>query len=505
MLESVRVTTREQAPTADRRVPNPVLGSAGFAVAVALGMGIAVSPAIGLAMSAIMLTVPLLLSPLARLAFVVAGAMVVLNVSDSLSVSKIGYLLGCGLVVAIAIHRLPSLRSSKAYEEVRWLLRVSFFFAVFVALEMVLAISAGADPSATLRESAAYLLFASVPLLALDARSSSQSHLIGPLFVAVALVGTLSYAVEWVTYRDLAQLPIDRIALAGALPAALFSYLSAGFVVGRRRTLWALAAGIVLALLLVTGNRGGVVVLLGPLAISLLGGTGRWKRAMRLAVVGILVTACASLAVSAIGQALEIDTSYLSRRYESLLHLSDLRFDPSVRVRLAQTDIAWDVFRSHMIFGAGPGYEFVWYDPLTGLPESSQYIDSPMQFSAKFGALGLMFWISFVVAYGSVLLRLNRPPSVFRAAAFGFAAIQLAWAFVGSPLSDKGTALSLLMLLALSLPTDRHLGGKWDPRSMHRASSEEPSGSAISAWRKEPPLLGEKGVERPETGQRTES
>ena len=475
MLESVRVITQEQAPKGARRILNSVLGLAGFAVAVALGMGLAVSPAIGLAMSAIMLTVPLLLSPLARLAFVVAGAMVVLNVSDSLSVSKIGYLLGCGLVVAIAIHRLPSLRRSKAYEEVRSLLHVSFFFAVFVAFEMVLAISAGADPSATLRESAAYLLFASVPLLALDARRSSQSHLIGPFFLLIALVGTLSYAVQWISYRDLAQLPIDRIALAGALPAALFSYLSAGFLLGRRRTLWALAAGFVLALLLIAGNRGGLIVLVGPLAISLAGGRGRWKRAMRLAVVSILVAACASLAVSVVGRALDIDTSYLSRRYESLLRPSDLRFDPSVRVRLAQTQVAWDVFRSHMVFGVGPGYEFVWYDPLTLLPESSLYIDSPLQFPAKFGFLGVAFLLSFAIAYGSLLLKLNRSPTVYRAAALGFAATQLAWAFVGLPLSDEGTALGLLMLLALSMPTKEHPGSRGFLRSAHVPSAGEPS------------------------------
>jgi hypothetical protein len=459
---------------------------AGLAAAVALGMGLVLSPAVGLAVGAIMLSVPLLLSPLARLVFVVAGAMVVLNVSDSLSLSKIGYLLGCGVVVAIAIHRLPSLRGSEAYADVRSLLHVSFFFSAFVALEIAFALSAGAGSSGVLRESAAYLLFAAVPLLALDARSSSRSQLIGPIFVVTALAGTLSYAVDFVTYRGLAQLPVDRIALAGALPAAMFCYLSAGFLIGRRRTLWAVAAGVVLALFVVTANRSGAVVLVGPLAISLVGGPGRWKRAMRLVVVGALVAASAGLAIGLIGRTFDIDTSYLSRRYESLLHPSDLTSEPSVNVRLAQSRIAWDVFRSHVIFGVGPGYEFVWHDPLTLLPESSPYVDSPLLFPAKFGVLGIVFLLSFVIAYGSVLVRLNRSPTVYRAAALAFAATQLAWAFVGSPVSDKGTALGLLMLLALSLPNDEHPAGRAGLRSAHLRPAEEPSDSVSSLrdrWR----------------------
>lgn len=444
--------------------------------AIVLGMSIALAPAIAIAMAAIVLLVPLLLSPIARLLFVVVGAMLVLNVSDSLSPSKIGYLLGCGVVVAIALYRLPSLRRSESYAEARTLLRLSFFFAAFVALETALAVSAGADPSGVLRESAAYLLFASAPLLALDARNSSRSHLIGPIFVVVALVGTLSYTVDWVTYRGIAQLPIDRIALAGALPAALFCYLSAGFLLGRRRTLWAVAAGLVLALLVVTGNRSGAVFLVGPLAMSFMGGRGRWKRAIRLAVVGTLVAASAGLAIGLIGRAFDIDTSYLTRRYESLLHPSDLRSDRSVKVRLAQTRTAWDLFRSHMIFGVGPGYEFVWHDPLTVLPKSSPDIDSPLQFPAKFGVLGAVFLLSFLIAYGSLLLRLNRLPTVYRAAAFGFAAIELAWVFVGSPMSDKGTALGLMMLLALSLSNNEHLAGRADLRSSRLPSvAEEPT------------------------------
>lgn len=466
---------REHASLRGGKGLGTAAGLVGLAAAVALGMGLVLSPAIGLGVGAIMLSVPLLLSPLARLVFVVAGAMVVLNVSDSLSPSKIGYLIGCGAVVAIALHHLPSLRRSEAYAEARTLLHVSFFFALFVAFETALAVSAGVDPSGALRESSAYLLFASVPLLALDAQSSSRSHLIRPIFLVFALIGTLSYTVDWITYRGIAQLPVNRIALAGALPAALFCYLSAGLLLGRRRALWAVAAVVVLALFVVAANRSVVVVLVGPLAMSLIGARGRWRRAIRLAIIGTLVAASAGLAIGLIGRAFDIDTSYLSRRYESLLHPSDLMSDQSVQVRLVETRSAWMVFRSHMILGVGPGYEFVWHDPLTLLPQSSPYIDSPMQFLAKFGVLGGVFLLSFVIAYGSLLLKLNRSPNVYRAAAFGFAAIQLAWAFVGSPLSDKGTALGLLMLLALSLSRNERLAGRAYLPSAHLPPSAESS------------------------------
>jgi hypothetical protein len=79
----------------------------GYLVAVVLGVGIVLAPRVAVALAALVLVVPLAESPLARMAVVVFGGMVVLGVSDTLSAGKLTYFLGCGLVVGVGLPRLP--------------------------------------------------------------------------------------------------------------------------------------------------------------------------------------------------------------------------------------------------------------------------------------------------------------------------------------------------------------------------------------------------------------
>jgi len=413
-----------------------------------------VSPLVSLALAAALFAIPLLVSPIARVAFVVVGGMAVLNVSEALSVPKIAYLVGCILVVGVAWVRLPVLREGAAYARLRPVLRMSFVLASFVVIEAAVAIGAGALASQALREASSYLLFACAPLVALDAYSSSRPHVLAVTFVCITVLGTLSYAIQWVTVRGFADISLTRLSLAGALPAALLSFLSAGFMFGRRRVLWALGAGAVLALLFVTGNRASLTALLGPLAIVLLSGHGRWKRVATFALIVPLVVISAFISLRYVATVFDIDTYAIATRYESLLDPRGLRRDYSVQIRLSQTRAAATVFRDNLVMGAGPGYRFTWINPFTGLAESYTTIDSPMQFPAKFGLVGVVTMLGLLGAYAAMFARMNRTPGLYLAATIGFAVTQIVDALIQHPpIDDKGFTIAFIMLLALSLPT----------------------------------------------------
>jgi hypothetical protein len=442
--ESVRSTRK--------RVASSTLILLGLLVLVALGFGIAYAPKVALALIALLLVIPLIESALARIAFVALGGVVVLGVSDTLSVDKIIYLCGCGLAVGVELLRLPSLSGTKTYTEMRTVLRVSFVFAVYVIVETAAAVVGGVAPADAVRESASYLLFASIPLLALDASISVKREMSGALFLVATLLGTASYVVLWLSNRGLATTSVSRIALSGALPAALLCYLSAGIVLGRNRVLWAIAAGVVLGLVLFPGNRSSFLLLVGPLTIALAGRAGRWRRIVGLVVMGSVVALLAIATACYAARLLSVDTSVIASRYQSLIHPSGLGSDQSLQVRLTESRVGWSVFRSHLLFGSGPGYVFAWTNPFTGLQTRDPYIDSPLQFAAKFGLVGMLVWFGAMLAYGSLLVRLNRSPSVPRSAALGFGAILAAWSILGPPMVDKGALLGLMLLLVLGLP-----------------------------------------------------
>ncbi len=222
-------------------VPSMVLGSASralprFALATLLGLlaaamgamvpshpSLAVIPA--LAVMAVMIVV----NPFSRLLFLVAGGVLVLNstVVDSepgqILSAKSLYLAGVLLAFGIALLRRPLLRQTQAYVVMRPVLRASQLFGGYITFEMVRATLSGVDPLLVLRDGASYLLFAAVPLLAIDIATSGVLHSrISKLFVATASVGTISYVARFVRSRALASL--GALPLGGLLPGALISY-----------------------------------------------------------------------------------------------------------------------------------------------------------------------------------------------------------------------------------------------------------------------------------------
>jgi hypothetical protein len=419
----------------------------------ALGMSIAMSPATAIALTAGLVIAPLLfVSSGARLVFVVVGGITVLNVSEGLTTSKVVYLVGCCVAVVAVLLRLGELRQTSAYALLRPLLQVSFAFAAFIVLATGASIVAGNSASGAVRDSAAYLLFACIPVLALDSRISTHPRLLIGLFVLVGVLGSVSFALQWISRRGLTQQQsIDRLALSGMIPGAVLCLLTAAVLLRRRRLLSAAGVGVVAALVLITGNRGGLLLFLGPLTVIGVGTRGSgW---LRIALIGPLAVAVTYLSFGYLVSAYDIDRSALTARYASLTRPSDLAGDQSLRIRLVETRAARAVFESHLLIGAGPGYLFTWTDPLTGIGRSYSYIDSPLQYPAKFGIVGLLLLGTLAFKMAGLLRASMRAPDIYRVALVGFSVSVLVSAIVQrSPIDDKGLSMSLLLLFTLSLP-----------------------------------------------------
>jgi hypothetical protein len=127
--------------------------------------------------------------------------------------------------------------------------------------------------------------------------------------------------------------------------------------------------------------------------------------------------------------------------------------DESYEDRLAQTRVAWHAFQESPVLGVGPGHLFEWTDP-SGNELSATVIDTPVEYLAKFGIVGL--WPMLVLVWATArtlrLLRLRTGRrTVPQLAIVGLAGAFVIWWALGVPFNDKGFASGFLLLLVLAL------------------------------------------------------
>jgi O-antigen ligase len=303
-----------------------------------------------------------------------------------------------------------------------------------------------------------YLLFASAPIFALDAQASFGRRGLVALLVVAGTMAALLFAVGWLERRNVSNLGLGSLGLASIImPAALFSLtMSAALQGDLRRPRWLILAGLILALLVSTGTRTTIVLLVAPLAIALGARRQLATRSMRLAVLApVTVTATLLFGVAFIGIG-GADTDFLQKRLEILRATGDTSEDASYNERREQTKIAWDRFESAPILGAGPGTTFEWKTQ-DGLRVSSSFLDTPLVFPAKFGLLGLAVFAFVIAKYWSFLRRLRRVEEVGigQLALTGYLAVVLAITPLVLPFDDKGFSFGLILVLALALQEAR--------------------------------------------------
>lgn len=425
-----------------------------------------------------------------RLPFVLVGGMVALQSSPDLDATKIAYLIGtivCLLGALVAAWKMR--RSAEVGLLAPW-----FGFAVallvLIAVSFTVSRANGTPTTDWFRDVVAYGLFAAVPVFALDGHASlSRRVLIGLLMIA-GLLGGLSWAVEWLARRDILDLPIARLVFpSGQLPGMLYLFAVAMALTPGRRGRWAILAGVVLALFLITGTRSSLLLLGGPLAMLVLAGRSRISASLRpLASHGIVAVGVVLIFQLALSVALVLPPSgsqpdqpgsepaatpgsgVLGDRFGTLPGLvGSPGSDASIKERIAQYRAAWGLFASSPIVGVGPGHSIDWID-VSGYPREGFTADTPLVLPAKFGLLGVLVFLAFAVAYGSVArtaLRRDRG-SATSLTLVGYGVVTVIGLPLGFAVEDKGASLALILLLALTLAELRpsrsdhpetHIGG----------------------------------------------
>lgn len=407
------------------------------------------------------------------MAFVLFGAMVVLQSSTTLDLPKVAYLVGtvlCLIAAAFAVwqHR----RTTQVVLQARWIW-VSAAMAVLIALSFIVARANGTSTLDWLRDVAAYALFAAVPIFALDGQASASRNLIVGMLVLAGLLGGFSWAVEWLSRRHILDLPIGRLVFpSGQLPGMLYMFaMATALTASRPRVAWILVAGVVLGLFLLTGTRSSLLLLVGPLAIAALVGRSRaWPSVRTFGGHGIVALAVVlmfqfGLALPAVlepepttgepgGSSSPVPSvpSVLDERFASLpALLGNLASDPSFRERAAQYQAAWALSISSPIVGVGPGHAIHWVD-VSGYQRTGFTADTPLVMPAKYGLLGILVFLGAALAYGSsIRIALHRwPRSAITLTLVGYGVWTLVGLPLGFPIEDKGASLALMLLLALA-------------------------------------------------------
>ena len=415
----------------------------------------------------------------AWIGFVVFGGMVALQSSAALDATKIAYLVGTVLCVLAALVALWRARATLPKIGLYWL-AASAGLGVLIGISFLVARAEGTATIEWLRDVAGYGLFAAIPAVALAGHASATRKVLVGMLVVAGLLGGLSWAVEWLGRRQILELPISRLVFpSGQLPGLLYLFaMASALTMDDRRARWVLVAGGVLGLFLLTGTRSSLLLLIGPLAIAVLLGRARIGESVRSlaahAIVAVALVAAFQLMITlpslvtvwraasdqaGPGPAPTLGPIVIGDRIGSLpVLVGSPASDPSFKERVAQYEAAWAIFVSHPIAGAGPGHPIEWID-VSGYRRSAFTADTPLVMPAKFGLLGILAFLglgaAFLVTARTALRRARQSAVTLTLLSYGL------WTVVslplGFPVEDKGTNLSLVLLLALAF-ADRAAG-----------------------------------------------
>jgi hypothetical protein len=424
-------------------------------VAVEIGAAVTLKPVAALLPLALLGGVLLLVNARARILFLVFGGLLTLQSSSGFGALKLLYLAGIFVSFAGAFFRLSQSRDASVRAFAAPLLRVSVAISALIAISFLVAEAHGVLRTDWLRDVAPYVLFATAPIFALDAHWAFHRRGLTRLLVAAGLVATASFSTHWVEQRHIARLPFSQFALSSFLfPAALFAYAAASALHAReRRIRWLFLAALVFALLVVTGTRSTLILAVAPVVAAIAARRYLSVRFIRLVLLAPAAVLVIAVAVFSVVQVTHASTSIISKRI-TILKGTGTSSDASYKDRQAQTRAVRDVFYAHPVFGSGPGTYFNWH--VTGIGERSGFIvDTPVDFPAKFGLVGLAVVVFLLLGYGRFMkeaFRFEHPrPETLALAAF--AAVVLCDSFLMNPLEDKGCSLGLVVLLALVFRT----------------------------------------------------
>jgi drug/metabolite transporter (DMT)-like permease len=409
-----------------------------------------------------------------RALLVVFGGLLILQSSDRLDAAKLGYLVVAGVASAGSVAEVWRARTQTQAIAMRPWLVASVVILGSVVLSLPVALLHGSTTNNWVRDAAAYVLLGVAPWLAVDLARAASMRLIFGAGLLAGLLGVASFVLEWVQRRHLIDLPIDRLTLPSMSLGAVAYCLAIAFAVrsrGRSRAAWIFLSMAILVAFLLTGTRTAFVLLAAPAAVVVVDSWQRGWAGLRAAAAPV------SAQVVAIGLVLLVSLGGLSLvpvagpsadptgaapgtagpvppdledRYSTLDDIASGR-DQSLRLRIEQTRVAWQVFMSSPLLGVGLGHEFTWKISAT-TERRALTLDTPMVVFAKFGLLSLLLAGALVAAYWLVVRAMIRRggPDWRALSLVGYGAVLVALIPFGWPPEDKGTGFALVFLLALA-------------------------------------------------------
>ena len=403
-----------------------------------------------------------------RLLVVVGGGLMVLQSSQGLELPKLAYLAMAGIAFVFSCREILDLRGTAMFAAARSWLVVSLMLLALIAVSLPVAIASGTSLSSWLRDAATYGLFAAAPVFALDAAASMRRGQLLGLTIAIGALGALSFAINWITLRNLADLPFDKFVLpTGSLPGALFLVsLGAAIVDHPHRLAWIVLGGGALGSFIVGGSRSSLVILVALPLVVLYAGRPFVARSIAASVgIGIVAFALVvAIQAGFVGASQEIarpdgssqtlrpapnpDVTVISR---TLDFVAAPGRDGSLQERLAQYRVAWDLFASSPLLGVGIGHPFVW-TRLDGSVKNDFTADTPLVLPAKLGIAGVAWVIVLGLVWLQFVQRLRRTAGVTipGLAMAGWAGIIVAGAWAAFAIEDKGFSFAIMLVLALA-------------------------------------------------------
>lgn len=443
-----------QHPQLERIVPVIVA----TASAICAGAAVALYPAAGLLAVVPLALLAMVQSPFFRTAFVAVGGVLVLQSSAGLSLGKLAYLAGALFALALSSARLG--HDPTYMPLVRPLLIASGLLAMVLVFSLPTAHTSGTPFSFWMRDIAPYALFACAPIFAFDLWLSHARRGVVVLLVILGLAAGASFSLEWLSRRgfvagDLTAFALPSFFLVSALLAYAFSIV-VSTKEARTRSAWLLLAVTVVFMLVLTGTRSLVLLFVLPLAVVFLQTRNVSRTVLRVAALLTVGGALVVFLVSGASSGLGGPTTALERLRSTAELPSGFRSDPSFQDRTAQTEAAWRAFISNPLTGVGPGYAFEFASPYPRGPERFA-IDTPLVIPAKLGLMGLAALAVILGSYATYARRVMRiaPGATGPTALAAYLSLGLLWLMLGSPFEDKGFGLGLLLLLALSLPSEQ--------------------------------------------------
>ena len=422
--------------------------------------------------------------PIGRFVVFAGGALFVFGGEAGISAPKALYFIVALFIIGLATFRAANLVRTDWGRPFRSALWGSGVIATAAAVAVLVGLMNGAGISSVVRDGMTYLLILGAVPIAIDTASVMSRQTARWAVVAITLTAGLSFCVSFLAARGVSSLSIQHIGLPSMMALSVGVSLGLVLGLGQRgiRWGWVGLAIALISLVLVTGSRAGLVLLVAIVGVAGTNAAGRVPWHKLVVGAGAIAVSVAGLLVFASG--IVTSSAFFESRIQASLNTiqNGAGQDASGIIRARATEFALEAWRQVWLTGQGFGHSYP--DPSNGGGVLEFQIDTPAIILAKFGFVGtalLLVGFAFVIkpAFGSLAGTVRIPE---QAVASGAAAVWIATTYFGTPTEDKGFSLAILMaiLVLATSARERFATGEGWAESNYLADSQMQAGPHVS-------------------------